>query len=145
MKRYLIIANISKRNNVIQLINAAKAYEFQAILVGAVNIRELLPAELMDGLILFDRFKDLKAWVKEQENLKVVGIEITEDSQSVLDYAFPQKIAVMPGNEGTGLNNVQRDICDAFVYIPHYGEGTASLNVNVATSIVIHHCSLQTE
>ena len=26
-----------------------------------------------------------------------------------------------------------------FVYIPHYGNGTASLNVNVAASIVFHH------
>ena len=37
-----------------------------------------------------------------------------------------------------GLNDKQKLICDEFVYIPQYGDGTASLNVNVATSIVLH-------
>lgn len=31
------------------------------------------------------------------------------------------------------------EICDFFVYIPQYGGGTASLNVTVAASIVLHH------
>lgn len=30
-------------------------------------------------------------------------------------------------------------LCDRFVYIPQYGAGTASLNVAVAASIVLHH------
>ena len=30
-------------------------------------------------------------------------------------------------------------LCDSFVYIPQYGEGTASLNVTVAASIVLHN------
>ena len=29
--------------------------------------------------------------------------------------------------------------CDSFVYIPQYGVGTASLNVAVAASIILHH------
>ena len=33
-------------------------------------------------------------------------------------------------------------ICDQFVYIPHYGNGTASLNVAVAASIVFHHFAM---
>jgi tRNA G18 (ribose-2'-O)-methylase SpoU len=32
----------------------------------------------------------------------------------------------------------QKSVCDAFVYIPQYGQGTASLNVNVATGIVLN-------
>ncbi len=34
------------------------------------------------------------------------------------------------------------DACDAFVYIGQYGTGTASLNVAVAASIVLHHFAL---
>jgi hypothetical protein len=30
-------------------------------------------------------------------------------------------------------------LCDDFVYIPQHGPGTASLNVTVAASIVLHH------
>ena len=39
------------------------------------------------------------------------------------------------------MNEKQIAACDHFVYIPQYGHGTASLNVNVASSIVMHHFS----
>ncbi|BBG93251.1 tRNA/rRNA methyltransferase SpoU family protein [Prunus dulcis] len=39
---------------------------------------------------------------------------------------------------GTGLSAKELEICDFFVYIPQYGGGTASLNVTVAASIVLH-------
>ncbi|KAH7436574.1 hypothetical protein KP509_05G026400 [Ceratopteris richardii] len=41
--------------------------------------------------------------------------------------------------KGTGLSKKEMDICDSFVYIAQYGSGTASLNVTVAASIVLHH------
>ena len=47
--------------------------------------------------------------------------------------------AFMLGNEGQGLSPKQLALCDGFVYIPQYGAGTASLNVAVAASIVLHH------
>eukprot|EP00884_Botryococcus_braunii_P005995 jgi/Botrbrau1/15397/Bobra.43_2s0025.1 len=48
----------------------------------------------------------------------------------------------MLGNEGAGLSEAQMRECDAFVYIPQYGCGTASLNVTVAASIALHHFAL---
>ena len=41
--------------------------------------------------------------------------------------------------QGTGLSAKECEICDFFVYIPQYGGGTASLNVTVAASIILHH------
>ena len=37
------------------------------------------------------------------------------------------------------MSDAQKGICDHFVYIPQYGNGTASLNVNVATALVLHN------
>ena len=48
----------------------------------------------------------------------------------------------MLGNEGSGLNQNQIDICDHFVYIPQYTDKTASLNVAIAGSIIFHHFAL---
>lgn len=39
------------------------------------------------------------------------------------------------------MNQKQISMCDHFVYIPQFSQGTASLNVNVAASIVMHHFS----
>lgn len=47
--------------------------------------------------------------------------------------------------QGTGLSAKECEMCDFFVYIPQYGCGTASLNVTVAASIVLHHFGGQLE
>lgn len=39
------------------------------------------------------------------------------------------------------MNQKQISMCDHFVYIPQFSTGTASLNVNVAASIIMHHFS----
>jgi tRNA G18 (ribose-2'-O)-methylase SpoU len=36
------------------------------------------------------------------------------------------------------MSDKQKSVCDGFIYIPQYGAGTASLNVNVATGIILH-------
>ena len=43
----------------------------------------------------------------------------------------------MAGNEGEGLSDLQKSLCDHFVYIPQYGNGTASLNVVCAATVVL--------
>lgn len=43
-----------------------------------------------------------------------------------------------PADQGQGLSEKQMRLCDGFVYIPQHGPGTASLNVTVAASIVLH-------
>ena len=44
--------------------------------------------------------------------------------------------------QGDGMTENQKAICDGFVYIRQHGPGTASLNVSVAASIVMHHFAL---
>jgi tRNA G18 (ribose-2'-O)-methylase SpoU len=58
--------------------------------------------------------------------------------RSIIENPFEVSIALMPGNEGTGLSDRQKSVVDYFVYIPQYGHGTASLNVTVATTMVMH-------
>lgn len=69
-------------------------------------------------------------------------MEITDTAQAVQGHPFTTDTAFMMGNEGTGLSPKQLALCDSFVYIPQHGRGTASLNVNVATAIVLHHFAI---
>jgi len=48
-------------------------------------------------------------------------------------------VGCLAGLQGSGLSPQELEFCDRFVYIPQYGEGTASLNVVVAASIILHH------
>lgn len=40
--------------------------------------------------------------------------------------------------QGSGMSAQQKACCDSFVYISQHGSGTASLNVTVAASIILH-------
>ena len=69
----------------------------------------------------------------------VCGVEIRDDARAVGSAgAFRGSTAFILGNEGDGLLPFAAKVCDSFVYIPHHGGGTASLNVACAASIVVH-------
>lgn len=138
--RYLVIANVSKKNNVKFLINAAAAYRFQIILVGCLNMSDLH----VDPELKFVHMETLGNAVEflRERSIPLVGIEIVESAQSVLDDPFTDAIAFMPGNEGTGMSIYQKEVSDSFIYIPQYGSGTASLNVYVATTLILHRYNL---
>ena len=139
-ERYIVITNISKKNNVKFLINAAAAYKFKAILVGWKN-EEDLHVSPETPYIALETLDQLTQFLKER-SIPLVGVEIIDGAQSVMDDPFTQSIAFMPGNEGTGLSKRQKLISDSFIYIPQYGVGTASLNVYVATTIILHRFNL---
>lgn len=68
----------------------------------------------------------------------MLGVEITPDAKSVLEEPFEGPTALLMGNEGHGLTEKQKASCDGCVFIPQYGNGTASLNVSVAAGVVMH-------
>ena len=73
---------------------------------------------------------------------KILGVEIVDDAVPIESHPFDGNTAFIMGNEGEGMTPNQKAICDGFVYIRQHGPGTASLNVAVAASIVMHHFAL---
>jgi tRNA C32,U32 (ribose-2'-O)-methylase TrmJ len=73
---------------------------------------------------------------------KIIGVEITPSSVPIETHPFDGPTAFICGNEGDGMSDAQKAICDGFVYIKQHGPGTASLNVAVSASLVMHHFSL---
>ena len=98
----------------------------------------------------FGTLEEAKAWFQER-NITLCGVEIVPQAVDVRTHPFVGDTAIMMGNEvrivlfnnhqGAGMNERQLAMCDQFVYIPQFGHGTASLNVNVAASIVMEHFS----
>eukprot|EP00775_Hariotina_reticulata_P013300 gene13300-13429_t len=87
----------------------------------------------------FDRIHDCVKYLKESAGCQVLGVEIHPSAVPVHQQPFTGNTAFMLGDEGQGLSEKQMQLCDGFVYISQYGEGTASLNVAVAASIVLHN------
>lgn len=147
----LVIINISKRNNVHKLIDAALAFGCQQILiVGQTRNFDVERYNDQQHIIArFQKWKDCQGYLYEH-GMQLVGVEIHEKSVTVEEYigqvcdgvserpnSAPHHVALVMGNEGTGLSDKLMEACEYFIRIPQYGRGTASLNVYVAASVVL--------
>ena len=156
VKLYLVIANICKISNVRQLLLTATAMDLDGVLIvgqgrNLDDEESQLPSgfvEQVDAgnitLLRFPKWKECVLYLQEQ-SMTLVGIEIDEsavvlDRDYFLDSHQPltSDTALMPGNEGDGIHPKHMADCHQFVRIPQYGVGTASFNVNVATSMVLY-------
>ncbi|KAI3825436.1 hypothetical protein L1987_06923 [Smallanthus sonchifolius] len=141
LESYVVIHNIAKRHNVGTLARSATAFGIsEVILVG----RRDFNAFGSHGSTCHIRFRhfyslsDARLFLKEKD-CDICGVEITDNATAVGSHPFRKSTAFLLGNEGSGLSAKECQVCDYFVYIPQYGCGTASLNVTVAASIILHH------
>lgn len=113
---------------------ASKVNQFRPVMVNIGHLQH--PCLFMDTL------SDVKSFCNHR-SIAVIGLEICAGALSLSTFTFPDSVAIMPGNEGTGLSSKQRDIVDIFLYIPQCGNGIESLNVTVATTILLHEYTTQ--
>ncbi|HEV3341201.1 MAG TPA: RNA methyltransferase [Pirellulales bacterium] len=71
-------------------------------------------------------------------NYELVATVLDEDAQPLAQIERPQRVAVLFGSEGHGLERSLVELCQRKVTIPMQ-PGTDSLNVAVAAGIVLHH------
>lgn len=140
---YLILHDVSKPRNIGTLVRSAAAFGCAGIVTSARK-RSKLPlfgSQGSDRYVDFTFCEDPFEFAKQELGCTLVGVEIRPDSVSVRN-AFANveggNVAFVLGNEGAGLQEGVAAKCDSFVYIPHFGNGTESLNVAVAGSIVFH-------
>ncbi|VFQ85278.1 unnamed protein product [Cuscuta campestris] len=141
IESYVVVHNIAKRHNVGTLARSATAFGVsELILVGRRDFNSFGSHGSTSHLRFrhFHSLADAKIFLTDRD-CDICGVEITESAVSVTQHPFKRNTAFLLGNEGTGLSAKECEICDFFVYIPQYGCGTASLNVTVAASIVLHH------
>mmetsp|Transcript_7388 Transcript_7388/g.17204 ORF Transcript_7388/g.17204 Transcript_7388/m.17204 type:complete len:196 (-) Transcript_7388:488-1075(-) len=167
---YLILTNISKRQNVRNLLQLSAAFGCPAVFVVGQPSFEFdpdadgtdVPSQLREGIrrgtmeiVRFDGLDECVAHVKSMDversggagddrrrGMPILGVEIDESSVNLESEPFASSTAFMMGNEGSGMSPKQMAACDGFVRISQYGGGTASLNVSVACGLVLHRFDL---
>lgn len=75
----------------------------------------------------------------KEENYRIIGIEITDDSQDIAEYIPPkdEKFVLVFGNEQRGISGETLDLCDLCLHIS-ITNAMSSLNVAMAAAIAIH-------
>ena len=75
----------------------------------------------------------------KEKGYKIYGTNV-ECGKSLKNVATVEKFVIIMGNEGNGLGDVCKELCDEFIYID-MNEACESLNVGVATSIILYEMS----
>jgi tRNA(Leu) C34 or U34 (ribose-2'-O)-methylase TrmL len=144
---FLVLHAIGKDRNIGSLLRTAVAFGAEVIVCGAngrgVATHGAKGAERHARVRAFPGRGGLcaaAAWLKAR-GVRLLGLEITAGALPVTARPFSSATAIMPGNEALGLSEQQKDLCDGFLYVPQYGNGTASLNVAAATAIALHEAA----
>ena len=138
----LVLHNVSKKKNFGELLRTAAAMGVcEVVIVGAQKLATHGAHGTAGHLRFshFTKFSDAVAYVRDVRGMKLCGVEITPSAVSVCVHPFRGSTAFLMGNEGAGLTQIQIEACDQFVYIPQHSAATASLNVNAACAVVLHH------
>ena len=141
----LVLHNIAKKKNFGELIRTAAAMGVEEIVVVGANKLATHGSHGTPSFLKFSHFlnfKDACAYLRDVRKATLCGVEITPDAQPVQQHPFRGTTAFLMGNEGQGLTPSQIAGCDQFVYIPQHSDATASLNVNAACAVVLHHFAM---
>lgn len=84
----------------------------------------------------YERTKDCLKALKDQ-NIPIVALEVAPNSQALHTFDWPQPVAIVFGNEVTGINEEIQSRCDHVVQIPMMGYKN-SINVATAFGIVLY-------
>ncbi len=137
----ILLDGVQDPGNVGTIIRSAVAFNIDTIVFGngtvdVYNEKVLRASEGMINNINIIK-KDLVDVIME---LKVNGYEIIGtkvDGGTDIKNIKSKKFALLVGNEGNGVSKELLDLCDVFAYIK-MNDSCESLNVGVATSIIIH-------
>lgn len=97
------------------------------------------------GAMVTDRYQhvrhhetvdDLAAAMHEQ-GVVVLGIDNLPGSQPLETLALPRKVCLLFGQEGPGLSEQAREVCDGTFSIVQFGS-TRSINASAAAAIAMH-------
>lgn len=79
-----------------------------------------------------DALRELKA-----EGCKAVAVETLETAYDAWKFDYPDKIALLLGNEALGISPDALELCDAAVSLPMFGT-KVSINVGNCAAVVLY-------
>lgn len=141
-KRYLILDDLQDPGNIGTLIRTALAFAVDQVILSnkCVDLYNDKLLRSMQGanFHISCMYGDLKQLIPElQANGVVVIGSALENGKNINEISACEKMAIVVGNEGNGMNKEILAMCDKIGYIPI--DMIESLNVAVAGSIMMYH------
>ena len=143
--KVLILDQIQDPGNLGTIIRSSVAFSFDSIILSdnSVDLYNSKVIRASQGMIfniniLRENICDVIHVLKEKK-YKIYGTKVT-GGKDIKSLEKNNKFAIIMGNEGNGLSKEVQELCDEFIYIK-MNENCESLNVGVATSIILYELS----
>lgn len=140
---FLILDGVTDPRNLGAAMRSAWAAGADAVIVPKDKSASLTPVarKTADGAaeqVPFVAVTNLARTIEmmQEHNVEVVGMA-GEANDTIFDYDFQKKTALVMGSEESGMRHLTREKCDAIVKIP-MAKGVESLNVSVAAGIAMY-------
>lgn len=140
-----VLHSLKSPQNVGMIIRSFEAHNGNFVLFTG----DSLPWQFKKGSTSFSRKLENRVQIKHipnptdaidylsKQGYAIVSLEISKQSTLLPNFTFPDRVALVVGNEANGLPLDFLELSDAVVTIPQYGK-VGSLNVAVSASIAMY-------
>ena len=142
--RFLLLDNVQDPGNLGTIIRSAKAFNIDTIILSkdTVDLYNPKVVRSTQGIMFHINiiYADLEEVINDlkKKGIKIFGTDVeTGMTPSSIPSTDKEKFALVMGNEGNGVKDSIKSMCDENLYIKMNNE-VESLNVAVATSIILY-------
>jgi tRNA G18 (ribose-2'-O)-methylase SpoU len=142
----MVLPDITKTDNLGSLFRIAAGFSVSAVVLGPrccdpfyrQSVRVSMGAVFTMPMVRSgDLIADLKL-LRDRHGFDIAATLLADDAEPLALAARPRRLAVVFGNENTGLRPDEIAACNRRVTIP-MGLGVDSLNVSVAAAVTLYH------
>ena len=138
--RIIILDNVQDPGNLGTIIRSAVAFNFDTVVLskGTVDLYNSKVIRSTKGMLFNTNIivRDIEEFISNLDGYVVYGTDVV-NGNNIRDIDVPKKIALVIGNEGRGISDKVRSLCDKFIYID-MNSMCESLNASVAASILMY-------
>ena len=138
--RIIILDGIQDPGNLGTIIRSAVAFNFDTVVISKNTVDLYNPKVIRSTKgMLFNMnivVKDLENFIPKLDDYVVYGTDVV-DGENIRDIEVPSKVSLVIGNEGRGISDKIKKLCNKFIYIDMNND-CESLNASVAASILMY-------
>ena len=138
--RIIILDNVQDPGNLGTIVRSAVAFNFDTVVIskGTVDLYNPKVIRSTKGMLFNINIiiRELDEFINSLDGYTVYGTDVV-DGNSIRDIDMPKKIGLVIGNEGRGISDNIRKLCNKFIYIDMNSK-CESLNAGVAAAILMY-------
>lgn len=138
--RIIILDNIQDPGNLGTIIRSAVAFNFDTVVLsrGCVDLYNPKVVRSTKGMLFNINIivRELESFINNLDGYIIYGTDVV-NGNNIKDEDIPSKVALVIGNEGRGISDSIKKLCNRFIYIDMNNK-CESLNASVAASILMY-------